>query len=104
MYLFKHEANEFEKIEYLEKGVIKPMRRNSHSCVQVGNKAYIYGGANDEGLLNDGFELDLVSKKFSNMKLDKTKAPSFEMHTAHLFQGNKLLLIGGRTTKVNDEG
>jgi hypothetical protein len=39
--------------------MVVPKPRNSHSFVQSGGKAVVYGGANEEGPLNDAFELDL---------------------------------------------
>jgi len=48
--------------------------------------------------LNDAYELDLETCKFSRIKLaDPAMTPYFEMHTAHLYKGDKLLLIGGRS-------
>lgn len=82
----------------MKEGLIIPKPRNSHSFVQNGDKAYVYGGANTEGPLNDCFELDLKQYTFSNVKIaDLNLAPYFEMGTSHLYQGNQLLLIGGRS-------
>lgn len=87
-----------EKVEYLEDGLIIPKRRNSHCFVQVGSKVYIYGGANDEGPLNDAFSLSLETSKFSRISIqNQSNAPFFEMHTAHVYKGSQLLLIGGRS-------
>ena len=98
VFKFHHEKNELEKIEYLQEGVIVPKPRNSHGFIQSGDKAFIFGGANEEGPLNDAYELDLDSCKFKKIKLeDPAMTPYFEMHTAHLYQGDKLLLIGGRS-------
>lgn len=78
-----------EQVEFLKEGLIIPKPRNSHSLVQNGKKAYIYGGANTNGPLNDAFELDLEKCIFSNIKIDDvSKAPFFEMHTSHLYKGN----------------
>ena len=54
-----------EKVEYLEDGLVIPKRRNSHCFVQQGSKVYIYGGANDQGPLNDAFILDLETSKLA---------------------------------------
>lgn len=87
-----------QKVEYLEEGLIIPKRRNSHCFVQATSKVYIYGGANDEGPLNDAYELDMETSKFKRVWIkDPNNAPYFEMHTAHLYKGNQLLLIGGRS-------
>ena len=98
LFAYDHEKNEIEQIEYLKDGLIIPKKRNSHLFVQNGNKAYLYGGANEEGPLNDAFELDLEKKEFKNVKIaDLNLAPFFEMGTSHIFKGNELLLIGGRS-------
>ena len=98
LYNFDNEKCELEKLEYLKADQLKPKKRNSQSSVQVGSKAYIYGGANDEGPLNDALELDLETMKFKYLKIaNPTEAPYFEMHTAHVYQGKKMLLIGGRS-------
>ena len=96
LYAYHHDKNELEQIEYLKEGVIIPKPRNSHSFIQSGNKAYIYGGANEEGPLNDAFELDLEYMTFKKLKVDDN-APFFEMHTSHLLRNEKLLLVGGRS-------
>ena len=58
----------------------------------------MYGGANEEGPLNDAFELDLETKLFRNLKpADPNLAPYFEMHTSHIYKNEKILLIGGRS-------
>ena len=67
LFVYHHDKNEIEQIEYLKEGVIVPKPRNSHSFIQSGQKAYIFGGANEEGPLNDAFELDLESCTFSRI-------------------------------------
>jgi hypothetical protein len=59
----------------------------------------MFGGANQEGPRRDLLKLDLDTLRFSNIKVqeaDKVKLPSLEMHTAHVYQGTKLLIVGGR--------
>ena len=73
-----------------------PKPRNSHSMSQRGQKAYVYGGANEEGPLNDCLELDLQTLEFKRLKIDEN-SPFFEMHTSHLYGDDKLLLVGGRS-------
>jgi hypothetical protein len=66
--------------------LIIPKVRNSQLFVQSGKKAFVYGGANQEGPLNDTFELDLETKEFKNVKVaDTNKAPYFEMGTCHIY-------------------
>jgi hypothetical protein len=62
----------------------------------MGSKAYVYGGANHDGPLNDCFELDLNTFLFSRIAVDPN-SPYFEMHTSHIYKGTNLLLIGGRS-------
>lgn len=61
VFVFDHAQQKLEKIEYLKQGDVVPKERNSHSFVANGKTAYIFGGANNEGPLNDAFELDLES-------------------------------------------
>jgi len=74
--------------------------RNSHTLVQGPEAAYLFGGANEEGPRRDLLRLDLDTMRFSNVKIQdspKVKLPALEMHTAHLYnQGKNLLVLGGR--------
>ena len=67
LFVYNHETNEIEQQEYLKEGLIIPKVRNSQLFVQSGNKAFVYGGANQEGPLNDAFELDLETLEFKNV-------------------------------------
>jgi hypothetical protein len=69
LYKFDNIKIELEKVENLKKHGFKPSKRNSHSFAQVGSKGYIYGGANDEGPLNDVLLLDLEELEFRSIKL-----------------------------------
>jgi hypothetical protein len=55
--------------------------------------------------LKDLFELDLKTYKFKKLFIDDKDCalPMLEMHTAHIYQQNKLLLIGGRALEVGYE-
>lgn len=82
-------------------GKIAPAPRNAHTITRGDSDlAYLFGGANEEGPRNDLFKLDLEKLEFSNIKVQgnpKVKLPMVEMHTAHLYQeGKKLLVLGGR--------
>lgn len=68
MFSYSHEKNELEQHEYIKEGLVIPKPRNSHSFTQNGSKVYIYGGAHEEGPLNDAFELDLETKEFKQIK------------------------------------
>lgn len=98
VHLYHADKNEFEKIEYIKDGQVVPKPRNSHTMSQSGGKAYVYGGANEDGPLNDAFEVDLETHAFTRIQVkDINTCPFFEMHTAHVYKGNQLLLIGGRS-------
>ena len=86
-------------------GDVVPPRRNSHSMVAHGEKAYVFGGANNDGPRNDLFELDLATYKWRMIQLDTKECPlpQLEMHTMHVFQGDKLLLVGGRALDAGKE-
>ena len=97
LYMYHSGKNELEKFEYLKEGAIVPKPRNSHGMVQRGDIAYIYGGADENGPLNDAYTLNLKDGQFQKLTIKKPQdAPLFEMHSAHVYQ-NKLLLIGGRS-------
>ena len=49
--------------------MIIPKPRNSHGMCQVGDIAYVYGGANEEGPLNDSFSLNLKTGKFQRLAI-----------------------------------
>jgi len=77
--------------------------RNSHTLTKGSNgKAYLFGGANTDGPLKDFYELDLATLNFTKIQLDETdmSLPMIEMHTAHIYQGTHILLIGGRKLEV----
>ena len=107
MFVYHHESQKLEKIEFLKEGDVVPKERNSHSFLGNGKTAYIFGGANNEGPLNDCFSLDLESYKFNRVKVaNESTCPFFEMHSSHLYKNDKLILIGGRShvllTEQND--
>lgn len=67
VYVYHHDQLKLEKIEYLKEGAIVPKGRNSHSFVSNGKTAFIFGGANNDGPLNDAFEFDLESYEFKRI-------------------------------------
>jgi hypothetical protein len=83
-------------------GKVAPTPRNSHTLSQADGArfAYLFGGAdNDNGSKRDLYKLDLETLDFNVIKLEvpaDVKFPYLEMHTAHVYQGNKLMIIGGR--------
>ena len=86
-------------------GAITPPARNSHTLTKSTadpSKAYLFGGANQDGPLKDLYELDLDSLAFTKIALDETEMnlPMMEMHSAHILNGTHLLLIGGRKLEV----
>lgn len=86
-------------------GDVVPPRRNSHTLIACNGKAYLFGGANNDGPRKDLLELDLVSYKWRNIMLDDKECPlpMIEMHTCHVFQGDKLLVVGGRALEIGKE-
>lgn len=85
-----------------KEGDVVPPRRNSHTIVAKDDKAWVFGGANNDGPRKDLFTLDLKTYKFKSVDLDEKECPlpMLEMHTAHLYQSNKLLVVGGRALDV----
>lgn len=64
VYTYDEKKNELKQIDYLKDGQVVPQPRNSHSTAQNEKFAYIYGGANEEGPLNDCFAFDLTEFGF----------------------------------------
>lgn len=98
LYSYNSTANQFTHHEYKD-GKIAPAPRNSQTLSQAGNLAYLFAGANEEGPRRDLFKLDLETLEFSNIALKvpkSVKMANLEMHSAHVYQGNKLLVVGGR--------
>lgn len=79
-----------------------PVVRNSHSLTlsRDGNSAYLFGGANKDGPLDDLWRLDLETLVFTEIKLSGLALPKVEMHTAHAYQEDQLMIIGGRGIKA----
>lgn len=84
-------------------GAVVPAVRNSHTLTKgtsesTSSKAYLFGGANTDGPLKDLYELDMETLVFKKMLLDESEMnmPMVEMHSAHMYKGTHLLIIGGR--------
>lgn len=79
-------------------GATVPTPRNSHTITlsKDGRSAYIFGGANPDGPLNDLYKLNLENLEFTQVKLSGKTMPMVEMHTSHFYNENQLLIIGGR--------
>ena len=64
------ETKALKQIEQAD-GKITPPIRNSHTMTKLDDsKAYIFGGANEEGPLKDLYELDLTNLEFNRVQLD----------------------------------
>jgi len=53
----------------------------------VANKkaAFIFGGANEDGPLNDLYEFEFSTRTFKKRALKGLAIPAIEMHTAHIY-------------------
>ena len=59
--------------EYKDNSV-KPMARNSHTLTKLDDqRAYLFGGANEDGPLKDLYELDLQKMEFKKIDLDESE-------------------------------
>ena len=64
------ETKALKQIEQAD-GKITPPIRNSHTMTKLDDtKAYIFGGANEEGPLKDLYELCLTKLEYTKVKLD----------------------------------
>ena len=103
MYTLDLTAKTMSQHEYPD-GAIRPPARNSHTLTKSsdGTKAYLFGGANQDGPLKDLYELDLQTLAFKKIALDESEMslPMVEMHSAHIMSGTHLLIIGGRKLEV----
>ncbi len=79
-----------------------PNQRNSHLYYQYNDLLIIYGGGNNDGLLNDSFVYDLKSDSGKWKKIPLK--PSCEIEMGGLcYYNNKLYVIGGRNHEdIND--
>ena len=82
-----------------------PPKRNSHTLTIAGDKAFLFGGANSDGPRKDLFSIDLKTLKWENILIDEKDCPlpMIEMHTAHLYKSNCLLIVGGRALEIGKE-
>lgn len=102
LYILNLEDNTLKEHIYQKDKVIPP-KRNSHTMTKLNDqKAYLFGGANTDGPLKDLYELNLETLDFTRVALDEseTSLPMIEMHTAHIYKGTHLLIIGGRKCDV----
>ena len=102
LYELDLETKALKQIDSKDGKVVPPIR-NSHSMTKLNDKKIIvFGGANEEGPLKDLYELDVETKEFVKVKLDQTDEilPMIEMHSAHIYKGTHLLIIGGRSLEV----
>jgi len=81
-----------------------PKKRTTHTITPTGDgKAYLYGGANDDGPRMDLYEIDLNKPDDAFTKiyyecdkaLEHIRMARLEMHTAHWYEG-ALYFVGGR--------
>lgn len=89
-----------------KENVIIPKPRNSHTLTKLNEeKAYLFGGADQDGPMKDLHELDLTQMKFRRVQLDESEVvlPRVEMHTAHIYGGTHLLILGGRKLEVGQK-
>ena len=67
---------------------------------EVNKKVYLFGGANNDGPLNDLLEYNEESHEWLYVASTGTSPPPLEMHTGHMWYDKgkpKLLIFGGRT-------
>ena len=53
--------------------------------VSTEKAAYIFGGANHDGPLNDLYEFNFATKQFKKINLHGVLMPSIEMHSCHVY-------------------
>lgn len=93
--LWVFSENSLQQVEFKLDDPV-PAKRNSHTMVATDKCAYIFGGANQDGPLNDLWELDFETRKFKKIKLTGVALPAVEMHTSHIYKNKYMLIIGGR--------
>lgn len=64
----------------------KPKARNSHTINYHNRKAYLFGGADQSGPLNDLHVFDVGDKTWEHESLSGCDIDFREMHTAHIIQ------------------
>jgi len=103
LYLYDAAEKALTRIHFMENKVIPP-KRNSHTFTRMMHapKAYLACGANSDGPLKDIYEVDLQTLDFKKMVLDESEMllPATEMHSAHIYKEEELLLVGGRALEA----
>lgn len=61
--LWQFSDNKLKQVEFKHDEAVPP-KRNSHTMVASPHSAYIFGGANSDGPLNDLWRFDFETKKF----------------------------------------
>jgi hypothetical protein len=95
VYSFNFEDLTLKQVEFSHNSTV-PAKRNSHTMVSTQRAAYIFGGANENGPLNDLYEFEFETRSFKKIGLKGILMPAVEMHTAHIYQEKYMLVIGGR--------
>jgi hypothetical protein len=104
LFMFNSAEKMLKKVS--NKGRKIPQKRYKHSFCKNPRepKAYLSGGINKDGPLNEIYEVDLVTYEFKLLKIvsrdpSKVELSARYLHTSHVFRANGkdyLLLIGGK--------
>ncbi|CAD8125679.1 unnamed protein product [Paramecium sonneborni] len=91
-FLESQSTDEFYRIDTVQKVLSivksknKPKARNSHTLTYYKERLYLFGGANDNGPLNDLHIYDIKSEIWNQVQDVSELIIAREMHTAHILQ------------------
>ncbi|CAK84750.1 unnamed protein product (macronuclear) [Paramecium tetraurelia] len=77
-----------QKVLTIVKSKNKPKARNSHTLTYFNERLFLFGGANENGPLNDLHIYDIKSEVWQQIKDVSELIMAREMHTAHILQMN----------------
>lgn len=82
-----------------------PCSRYGHSMVAYNNKLYVFGGRTRDSFLNDLWEFDLSSNKWSQPRTSAICPSTRYRHTASLVNDHFMVVIGGssKDTSANTD-
>ena len=78
-----------------------PSKRDSHTCVKLGNKLYIFGGSVNEVIVNELWSFDLSTYVWRDIRVDPA-LNAREGHSAVALDHRLMYIYGGWHSELNE--